>query len=81
MSVKVVVRFRGGAYVARAGRGKKATHASSTDRPVIAARRAAAKLFRLDPCNVQTEDDIEVTAGATPDTWVATLPERKGGAS
>lgn len=83
LSVKVVACFRGGAYVARAGRGKAATSASSTDRPQIAARRAAAKYFRIDACNVQTEDDIQLAAIPVVNgyAWTASLPQQNGGAS
>lgn len=59
-TVLVKIRQAGGTYVARAGRGRKATTASCTGLEVFAAQRAAAKYFRLDACNVQTESDIVI---------------------
>lgn len=80
-SVIVKVRMDGFGYVARAGRGKAARSASSTSDAGTAARRAAAKFFRLDACNVQTERDIvlEMQSQVGP-IYRATLPEN-GGAS
>ena len=84
-TVRVMVRYYGGAWVARAGRGKKGKSASSTDRATVAAQRAAAKYFGLDASNVQTPADIVLTLlvdgtqGAA--LYTATLPAQKGGAS
>lgn len=88
-TITVTTRFSGGGYAARAGRGKKAKAATCTSSPQEAARRAAAKFFHLDACNVQTPADIalvETGCQVHPPfarTYTATLPDlpaAKGGA-
>lgn len=83
--VRVLVRYSGGAFVARAGRGKKSKSASSTDCATVAAQRAAAKYFGLDESNITTPGEITLSllvdgtnSGAL---FTATLPAQKGGAS
>lgn len=84
-TITVKVRHTGSGYTARAGRGKKSKTATCTSAPEAAARRAAAKAFCLDACNVQTEADIQLAGSYTFDaggTYTATLPdlpEAKGG--
>lgn len=79
-TVTVKVRYSGGTYLARAGRGKAAATASATGLMSQAARRAAAKFFRLDASNVQTADDIVLDPRGEAELYVAILPETKGGA-
>lgn len=85
-TVLVKTRMSGAIYSARAGRGKAAKAATCTMDHPEAARRAAAKFFRLDACNVQTADDIELRLVSSADGWPyvhvyrATLPAA-GGAS
>ena len=76
--VNVKVRCSGGTYLARAGRGKHACSASATGLKAQAARRAAARFFRLDACNVQTADDIVLEPRGEADLYVATLPSTGG---
>ena len=75
MSTTCTVKFRytGGGYTARAGRGKKAVSASSTNQPAMACSRAAAKFFhcnedlvRLDPKPGVMESTGECTATELP---------------
>lgn len=84
-TVQVKVRYYGGAWVARAGRGKHARAASSTNAAKYAVQAAAAKFFRLDSSNVQGADDIEVRLITEIGVilYSATLPERasEGGAA
>lgn len=80
-TVTVKVRYSGGTYLARAGRGKAATSASATGLRSQAARRAAAKFFKLDASNVQTADDVVLDPRGEADLYVAILPAREGGAS
>lgn len=81
-TVRVMVTYRGGTNLARAGRGKKAKTASSTNSMEIAARAAAAKFFGLDACNVQKPDSIRLDLLANTQfskLFQAILPELKGG--
>lgn len=82
-TVQVKVRYYGGAYLARAGRGKSARSGSSTATEAYAVQAAAAKYFRLDACNVQTAADIEVREITRLGVilYAATLPALKGGAA
>ena len=83
-TVRVMVTYRGGGYVARAGRGKKAKIARSTNSMDVAARAAAAKFFGLDACNVQKPASIQLDLLANTQfskLFQAILPEMNGGAS
>lgn len=83
-TVRVSVRSYGGAYVARAGRGKAAKSASSTNCDTIAARHAAAKYFgHADPVHA-TAEEIELSflvSGLRETLFTATLTGKKGGAA
>ena len=73
MKCDVKVRYYGGAYLAASGRGRRRVTASCTRGAEAAVRRCAAKAFRLDACNTQTEDDIILTRTGE-DEFHATLP-------
>ena len=76
-TVLVKVRYSGGGYIARAGRGKKATSGSSTDRESTACQRAAAKYFGLSEGNVQTAHDVQLEiVTQSPVVYRASLPNR-----
>lgn len=84
-AVTVKTRLAGGTWLARAGHGRRACTASCTMGAEHAARAAAAKLFRIDACNVLTADDLIVRR--LPETgrglnygealWSVSLPERE----
>lgn len=83
MNCTVTVRYYGGAYIARAGRGEKACSASSTDREIIAVQRAAEKYFRLNSSNGQGADhmELQVLPQADPVTYFVAVGVEIGGAS
>lgn len=76
MKCDVNVRQYGGTYLAASGRGRRRVTASCTGGEAQAARRCAAKVFRLDACNTQTEDDI-VLKKTGEGAFHATIPAGK----
>lgn len=82
MNCTVKVRYYGGAYVARAGRGRNACMASSTDRETIAVQRAAAKFFGFVGAPDTWESmALQVVSKAQPVTYTVTVGVEIGGAS
>ena len=74
-TVLVSVRLAGGSYCARAGKGKDAKLASSTNCGPVAAQAAAAKYFGIEP---STADTITLQK-SSPGVFLATLPEPSTG--
>lgn len=54
------VRYYGGTYIASVGRGRLRLTASNTSSARNACQRVAAKVFKLDSSNTQSDADIQV---------------------
>jgi len=79
MSTTCTVKYRtsGGGYTARAGRGKKAVSASSTNQPAVACARAAAKFFRCNEDRVRL-DPMPGALASTGECIATELPAPEG---
>lgn len=78
-TVTCTARRYGGAYLARAGFGRRAKNASCTADVITAVQRAAARYFGRAERNGATAADIVVKECGQ--VYFATLPTNKGGAS
>jgi hypothetical protein len=80
MSTNVIVRCfysNSGAYLARAGRGKKSKTASSTSSAWFAVQACAAKWFGLDASNTVKPGDLVVERLAEPCMYWVEMPKAK----